>query len=287
MHQQSQAIVTSATTTASFETAVENTHAQYCMTIANICKPLAKLGITYFHYIKSYHDNSRISLSNHQAWSEHYYNKKYYQNPAFDKTPAKNKNSCYLWLNFKDKLVFKELRESFNIDHGLTLAKPSNDHCEFYYFGTNAENDQILSFYLNNFILLERFCQYFMSEAYDIIQHAEKARLKIPKAEKRLVQTASEISAEETLIESFIAETTVKTYRFSHQGKLISLSARQVACIQGLLQGETAKSIANKLNISFRTVETYIDDVKQKVNCHRKLDLIRFFDKIFKHPNHG
>ena len=250
MQSQHHEIVMPATLTVPSEITVENTHAQYCNTIANICKPLAKLGITYFHYIKSYNDNSRISLSNHQAWSEYYYHKKYYQSPAFDKTPAKNKNSCYLWLNFKEKPVFKELRESFHIDHGITLAKPSNDHCEFYYFGTHVENDQMLNFYLNNFMLLERFCQYFMNEAYDIIQHAEKRRIMIPKIEKRMIQNIPQISAKEALIESFITDTTIKRLKFLHQGKTISLSARQVACIQCLLQGETAKSIANKLHLS-------------------------------------
>lgn len=53
-----------------------------------------------------------------------------------------------------------------------------------------------------------------------------------------------------------------------------SLTKRQSECLFFLMRGKTSKEIAKILNVSFRTVEIYIDQVKHKLNCSKKSDLI-------------
>ncbi len=52
------------------------------------------------------------------------------------------------------------------------------------------------------------------------------------------------------------------------------LSSRQSECLFFLLRGKTAKQIAKILNLSFRTVEEYIEQMKIKLNCSTKSELI-------------
>lgn len=52
------------------------------------------------------------------------------------------------------------------------------------------------------------------------------------------------------------------------------LSAREAQCLQMIAKGLTAKAIADKLDLSKRTVETYIESVKSKLGCHNKTELI-------------
>jgi DNA-binding CsgD family transcriptional regulator len=52
------------------------------------------------------------------------------------------------------------------------------------------------------------------------------------------------------------------------------LSKRQSECMFFLLRGKTAKDIAKILRLSPRTVEEYIDQIKSKLNCNTKSDLI-------------
>lgn len=53
-----------------------------------------------------------------------------------------------------------------------------------------------------------------------------------------------------------------------------SLSQRQSECLFLLLRGKTAKDIAKALNLSPRTVEAYIEQLKYKLSCTTKQDLI-------------
>ena len=52
------------------------------------------------------------------------------------------------------------------------------------------------------------------------------------------------------------------------------LPERQSECLFYLLRGKTAKEIAKLLNLSPRTVESYIEQIKFKLNCRTKSDLI-------------
>jgi DNA-binding CsgD family transcriptional regulator len=54
------------------------------------------------------------------------------------------------------------------------------------------------------------------------------------------------------------------------------LTPREGECLFYLLHGKTGKQIARIMAISHRTVETYIDALKFKFNCHTKSDLIDF-----------
>jgi DNA-binding CsgD family transcriptional regulator len=54
------------------------------------------------------------------------------------------------------------------------------------------------------------------------------------------------------------------------------LTPRECECLFYLLHGKTSKLIARIMVISHRTVESYIDALKLKFNCHTKSDLIDF-----------
>jgi DNA-binding CsgD family transcriptional regulator len=54
----------------------------------------------------------------------------------------------------------------------------------------------------------------------------------------------------------------------------VSLSKRQSECMFFLLRGKTAKDIAKILNLSPRTIEDHIDQIKLKLNCTTKSELL-------------
>jgi DNA-binding CsgD family transcriptional regulator len=55
----------------------------------------------------------------------------------------------------------------------------------------------------------------------------------------------------------------------------ITLSEREEECLFLILRGHSAKSIANILNISERTAEFHTDNLKNKLDCHRKTHLLK------------
>lgn len=52
------------------------------------------------------------------------------------------------------------------------------------------------------------------------------------------------------------------------------LSHREQECVNFIVQGLTAKQIGKALNISNRTVETYLENVKRKLCCHNRAELL-------------
>ena len=62
----------------------------------------------------------------------------------------------------------------------------------------------------------------------------------------------------------------------------VYLSKRQMTCARLLLSGKTAKEIAISMHISHRTVESYMETLKLKLNCHNKTELILKLAEIFK-----
>lgn len=52
------------------------------------------------------------------------------------------------------------------------------------------------------------------------------------------------------------------------------LSKRERECIENLIQGKTAKEIARILDLSHRTIEFYIENLKKKFNCLNRAELI-------------
>jgi DNA-binding CsgD family transcriptional regulator len=53
-----------------------------------------------------------------------------------------------------------------------------------------------------------------------------------------------------------------------------NLSDRQLECLFLLMRGKTSKQIAAILELSPRTIETHIEDIKEKFNCQSKSELI-------------
>jgi DNA-binding CsgD family transcriptional regulator len=57
-------------------------------------------------------------------------------------------------------------------------------------------------------------------------------------------------------------------------GESIKLTPREAECVFYLSSGHSAKKIAQLLTISPRTVEVYIDNVKKKLDCRTRIQLI-------------
>ena len=60
----------------------------------------------------------------------------------------------------------------------------------------------------------------------------------------------------------------------------MTLAPQEKRCILYLLEGKTAKETARKLSLSPRTIEHYLDNIRQKVGVRRKIDLITVFEKM-------
>lgn len=62
---------------------------------------------------------------------------------------------------------------------------------------------------------------------------------------------------------------------FSAQGpNPYRLSKRELECLLSILRGESSKTIAHSLGLSKRTIEFYIENIKNKMGCLTRAELI-------------
>ncbi|MBA3662364.1 MAG: helix-turn-helix transcriptional regulator [Gammaproteobacteria bacterium] len=62
-------------------------------------------------------------------------------------------------------------------------------------------------------------------------------------------------------------------YLMDHLDNPFDLSIRELECLFCVLRGMTAKSIGELFNLSKRTIETYIENIKNKFGCRTKSEL--------------
>jgi DNA-binding CsgD family transcriptional regulator len=55
----------------------------------------------------------------------------------------------------------------------------------------------------------------------------------------------------------------------------VQLTQRELQCLQATVQGFTAKEIAQQLGISYRTVEEYLTNIREKAGASSKAELVR------------
>ncbi|MBL8676913.1 MAG: helix-turn-helix transcriptional regulator, partial [Alphaproteobacteria bacterium] len=61
----------------------------------------------------------------------------------------------------------------------------------------------------------------------------------------------------------------------------LQLSQREYECLKNLLIGKTMKETAQELKLSPRTIESYLNNIKIKINAHTKSEIIEYFKNDF------
>lgn len=215
--------------------------------VADLMLPkLKQHGIKVFNFNRQYADGSFIRLSSDAVWNEHYFAKGYVSKRK--KVPDSyltNPINYFLWLIKDWPEMLTDAAVNFDTSNGISIAEKCDGYMDFYCFGAKTNNTSIANFYLNNLDLLQAYGRDFKDRAANLLAAYEKDRLIIPDTEV--------ISAP---LPKF------------------DLSARQLQCAHLLLQGKSGKEMAASLNLSVRTVETYLENMKIKLGCRNKADLI-------------
>jgi DNA-binding CsgD family transcriptional regulator len=74
--------------------------------------------------------------------------------------------------------------------------------------------------------------------------------------------------------DSYYTKSKQRSYNIEGKLKDKHLSARQQECLYHLLRGKSAGTIAEILKLSKRTIESYIEEIKYKMHCASKAELI-------------
>ena len=248
---------------------------QKIWSIKEISKPLNDhFSISYFAFKRTYSDNSKIYLFNNPELYEHWFKKEYYKIGNREGSKTDFSDSSDLWLMLPDPFnLYHEMRTLFNVFNGITITKTHPNHCDFYFFGSTADNHKINNFYLSNLNILTEFNKYFLDRARPIIEKVSKSKLIFP-YEGHPILNNNSINLTEPNNQYIDKKLNFLVEIRSNQKLSNHITNRECSCIPFIASGHTNAEIANQLNISVRTVESHIESIKRKFNCSSKQQLI-------------
>jgi DNA-binding CsgD family transcriptional regulator len=141
----------------------------------------------------------------------------------------------------------------------------------YFFFSTTQDLAIVKQIYVNNLEALERFASFFEQEAKQEIQAASK----FFKTPEKKVQKQHGTKVDKGLLNRFYEETKLDFPNeiFMPAFGLVKISPQEWRCFAYLSKHYTTPEIAEKLGLSVRTIETHLNNLKNKLGCFRKTEL--------------
>jgi len=238
--------------------------------INDICKPFFKgTDLNYFHYCKFYQDFSSTVLVTNPHWVTHVL-----KNKLYISSNSELKDGFFLWSEHWPQAA-KDASLHFKIHNLMSLVKTSKNEVECISFGSTQEGNKAIEFYLNNSELLKSFIYYFKDKAQKHLSIAQMPENKIVYPPHKEVKTNLSRTSK-VLQQTITLESPIQIDKFPiNDGKSTKwLSRREIEVLISTIKGRSAKEIARSLDISTKTVESYIASAKLKLDCYSRSALI-------------
>lgn len=179
--------------------------------------------------------------------------------------------SYFLWPSGDDCILIQAICQEFTIPRGLVVYKRDKECIEGWSFGSKNSRG------IPNIITQES-----VSPFLDFIRHFDTEQssnhlLTLPPFVSYPQPFDMSYRKPHGQIENFKACINSNKFRLNVGERSISLSKREWECLSEMAQGKTYKGVANALSIGHRTVETYLNQIREKTGIPSKHKLIDYF----------
>tara|TARA_R110002110_G_scaffold415858_2_gene658581 strand:- start:16895 stop:17650 length:756 start_codon:yes stop_codon:yes gene_type:complete len=228
------------------------------------CEPLFEnTSICYFSHIEYYHNGDAICLATNKpiikfVWENEYYLRRQ-DLEEFDEYSV-------MFGHSSDRNI--DMCNILNIDHMIRYIVKYDTHYEVNAFGSSKPLNQMIDFYLNNIRLLKLFVHYFRHSAESSIETSKKTPFILPEFDNGFMATNIQRPCTQALKSELEIDQLLVQYK---------LSPRELECMTLLSAGKTTKEIAKQISLSPHTVQFYINNLKQKVNCKKVAEIISLY----------
>lgn len=239
----------------------------YDRKIKNICSPLLDyLAVPVFTY-GFVEANGRFGyLTNAIEFNEYYFSKKLYLDNPYFSHPALFRSGQTLSPCTFDDETQKMLCKKFRADHLFLDLKANESKMEFFIFAQENVDSGGGNQYLSRLDFFHKFSHYFQREARELIEsmRADQFNIKTELGKEKF----------ESVPSVPLVKNDPKTLSFLKT--ITRLSPQEQRCLELFKQGHSAQSTGALLGLSQRTVEHYFENIKNKVGCYSKYDLLNY-----------
>lgn len=243
--------------------------------IKKVSEPLAQgFGLDTFWYYSLTKEGELCYLSNNAVIADYFYSNELYKGHPYFKTPDLIKPGFF----FAEKTTAADytqtqgrLRDVVTMDQIFAVMNVEGGRVEGYGFATTKNLPDLTNSIINNLYLFKKFIHYFHEEAGDVLKQMRKNSVDIAaECQKSFYEPTSYFDALASNSNPLSFSDQIDPKRFE---MLNSLSVREKECLKWFLKGLSAPQIGKKIHLSSRTVEFYMNNIKNKLCCNTKQEL--------------
>mgnify|MGYP000685681211 CR=1 FL=1 len=225
---------------------------------------LINLEISFFFYFFVEGNGNFGFLTNNLSYNEFFFGSDLYlTTPYFAHPSCFRSGQAFVPCAFGENYE-KSINSSYGMDHLFLILESTEKKIEgFSYYNKNS-NVQQLPFYIENLDVLTKFNAYFKREAKDLIQELQNNFFDMHKMRDNSfleVDRSLPLSNDNIKIKKVLKE-------------IYGLSPQEQRCLELFKKGHSAQATAVIMGLSRRTIETYFNIIKEKLNCNSKWDLL-------------
>lgn len=238
-----------------------------------LCEPIFNATpINYVGLARLYNDGSRSYLISDPSWGEVLLKNNYHLAGTEDVLIDGPESSYQLWsissmfsLNQQTQNLFKDCIDN-NYGNGITLIERGKEFVEFFHICADSGYEKVDPYLIHNIDQLWNYVLYIreslfhdkeLQKAYEEKYHYEIA-----------LPNNRHLNHDKNL------EIQPKKYYLGGNFNNAHFSRREMECLILLYHNKTTKETAKILGLSPRTVETYLENSKQKAAVNSKVELI-------------
>ncbi len=250
--------------------------------IEQICKPLfLYTPFQYFDYQRYYFNGLHLSLASQTDFG--------YEIMKQDLLPSleelQQNKSHYVCLSSslllpelvieKNKFIRNlDLSNEHKIYHRLYVNFNTPKYVEVFGFGLANSIHNITETFMNHTAAAERFCVYFREAARDLIIQMKPTMLRYDDFEDHTFFKDLDFKTDSSYM-NFLHHIKLKSFHIQGKHGQCKLSEREIECLLWVSKNKTAKQISRILSLSPRTIESYLINLKNKMGCESKEELIQ------------
>lgn len=183
----------------------------------------------------------------------------------------------FWYLPPKDSIyieAFKKLAGPTGVRSFIDYIRRHDGYYDMFCFTSSDYIEESANHFLNSIQDMEGFSLQFLDRVKDMISEVEKDRFTIPFDMRPNIRGLDKsLSASHDRISSLINRLSQEINELNP--RLPSkLTNRELDCVRLMFLGHTAKEISSSLGVSVRTVEFYLDNIKSKLYCTKKSEII-------------
>lgn len=267
---------------------INNFNSKVTEAMTKICETLRKYKVMNFSHDITFGDGKIVMLSlDNQVLSQYV---KYELAPVCTGSEGRVLTegayvNDFLTDNYSDcAQLFPKLFQLFKFKNTYSMVEKEGDCQHFYTFTFNMNTNDYIHYLINNIHFFNNFIYYYKISAKDLIKEAKQ-----PKNHIILPYSSNLKGSQHSLktVKNIVCELDKNRVQLIHKNtkKLIKLSVQQSKCFNLIIEGYSIKEIARRLELSPRTTENYITNIRKILNCNSVKELILKYVSQFTNCN--